>query len=162
MRRMPHKPAPRADVTPAGHLVEAGLQQVMGYQLAQAGITTDSVFRAQVNGPLGLRRVEYTLLMLIRENPACSPARLARALNVTAPNITMWVDRLVELGWVRRERSESDRRAQHLSLSTKGAKLAAEATQRLMDGERQAMATLTAGERAMLAELLHKLACCRP
>lgn len=159
---MPTKPTPRSDVTPAGHLVEAGLQQVMGYQLAQAGITTDTVFRAQVNGPLGLRRVEYTLLMLIRENPACSPARLARALNVTAPNITMWVDRLVELGWVTRERNESDRRAQHLSLSPAGAQLAAEATQRLIDGERQVTAALSPGERALLVELLHKVARCRP
>jgi DNA-binding MarR family transcriptional regulator len=62
---------------------------------------------------------------------------------------------------VLREQSETDRRSQHLHLSTKGAKLAADATQRLLAGEQAALDRLSAGERAILIELLHKVACCR-
>jgi DNA-binding MarR family transcriptional regulator len=158
---MPQKLRTNPLTTPAGHLAEAGLHQIVGYQLAQASITTDRLFTMQVGKPLGLRRVEYTILKLIGENPACSSAKLARALDVTPPNITMWVDRLAERGWVLREQSETDRRSQHLHLSTKGAKLAADATQRLLAGEQAALDRLSAGERAILIELLHKVACCR-
>jgi DNA-binding MarR family transcriptional regulator len=160
---MPHKPKPhdRSLTTPAGQLAEAGLQQLVGYQLAQAAITTDAVFSAQVGTALGLRRVEYTILLLIRENPACSSARLARALGVTAPNITMWIDKLVQRGWVQRATSTTDRRANHLRLTPEGAALATDATGRLLAGEAQALAALSSGERAILLELLHKVAALR-
>ena len=58
MARMPDKSSSRTDTTPAGHLLEAGLQQLVGYQLAQASIATNDVFTAQVGEPMGLRRVE--------------------------------------------------------------------------------------------------------
>jgi len=149
--------------TPAGHLVEAGLQQVVGYQIAQAAITTDAVFHREVAEALNLRRVEYTILLLIRENPGCTSGRLVRALNVTAPNITMWIDKLEERGLVKRAQSATDRRANQLELTAEGDALAQEATRRVMEGELQALsAGLSGAERAMLLELLHKVALCRP
>ena len=159
---MPNKPRMRSGTTPAGQLAEASLEQVVGYQLAQATIATDGVFSAQVGKPMGLRRVEYTILKLIGENPACTATRVARALDVTAPNLTMWIDRLEASGLVVREKSTTDRRSQHLNLSAKGAKLTTDATQRLLAGERETLAPLSSAERAMLVELLHKVACCRP
>ena len=158
---MQNKAPSRADITPAGQLVEARLQHVIGYQLAQAAIVTDEVFAQQVGEPLALRRVEYTLLMLVSENPGCTPARLTRALKVTAANVSMLIDRVQARGWVRREPHSTDRRSHHLHLTPKAAKLVAEATRRLVEGEAAAMARLSGGERAILAELLHKLAGCR-
>jgi DNA-binding MarR family transcriptional regulator len=153
----------RMRTTPAGRLVEAVLQQIVGYQIAQAAITTDAVFQQQVGQALGLRRVEYTILMLIRENPACTSGRLVRALNVTAPNITMWIDKLEERGLVKRAQSATDRRANHLELTAPGEALAKEATRRLVESEMQTLSTaLSSAERAMLLELLHKVALCRP
>lgn len=161
MPNPPKSPKKRPETTPAGGLAEVELQRFVGYQLAQATITTNEVFTRHVEGPSGLRRVEYTILMLIGENPACTGAGLARALAVTAPNITMWIAHLEAQGWVVREPSETDRRSQHLRLSTRGAKLALEATRRLLEGERDALTGLTSGERSILAELLHKVACSR-
>jgi len=160
-RGMQNKAPSRAEITPAGQLVEARLQQVIGYQLAQASIVTDEVFAQQVGVPLELRRVEYTLLMLVGENPGCTPARLARALKVTPANISMLIDRVEARGWVRREPHSTDRRSHHLHLTAKASKLAADATRRLVAGEAAALAGLSTGERAILAELLHKLASCR-
>lgn len=159
---MPSKRPPRSDATPVGWLDEARLHDVLGYQMAQAAIVTVAVFKTQVGQPYGLRPVEYTVLMLIAENPGGSLVRLARALAVTAPNITMWIDRLESRGLVRREQSERDRRSQLLHATTEGAALARLATQRILDAEREALAShLTAGERAILLELLHKVACAR-
>ena len=72
--------------------------------------------------------------MLVNENPGSTAARLARALAVSAPNITMWLDKLRRRGLMRREASETDRRSQHLYLTDKGRKLAEEATRRVIQG----------------------------
>ena len=158
MRAMANRKAARTDTTTAGNLDEARLHDVIGYQVAQASIATLSVFHRLVGKPLELRPVEYTILVLIKENPGGAAARLARALAVTAPNITMWLEKLERRGLVRREASATDRRTQHLHVTDEGRSIAEEATQRLLDGERQAFAQLSLGERTMLLELLHKVA----
>ena len=80
---------------------------------------------------------------------------------MTAGNITMWVDRLVQRELVRREASESDRRVQHLHVTPKGETLVTVATRQLTDGERKRLTALSPAERAILVELLHKVATCR-
>lgn len=157
---MPQKRSARPDQTPAGRLEEARLQSVVGYQLAQATIVTQEVFIAAVGQPFELRPVEYTVLTLIAENPGGSLAQLARALAVTAPNITVMVDRLEARGLVERGQSESDRRTQVLHTTAKGADLVRKATERIIETEKRTL-PLTAGEHAMLLELLHKVACAR-
>jgi DNA-binding MarR family transcriptional regulator len=159
---MPNKKLVPPDATPAGRLVEAQLHHVLGYQLAQATIATTIVFMKEVGEPCELRPVEYTILSLINENPNGSSTQLAQALAVTAPNITMWIDKLEGRGLVQRQRSETDKRAQHLRLTDKGSALVASATERLLAGERQAFAHLSDGERTILVELLHKVARSRP
>ena len=149
------------DLTPEGGLGEAALKHIVGYQLAQAAITTTEVFQTQVGDPFDVRPVEFTILTLIHENPGVSGKQLARALAVTPPNITMWIDRLEGRALVARERSPTDGRAQHLRVTPQGAALARSAVQRLLDGERQALAALSPAERAILVELLHKAALCR-
>jgi len=162
MTAMSTKKRVPADATQVGHLEQARLHQVLGYQLAQATIATTVVYMNQVGEPFELRPVEYTILALINENPGGSSAQLAQALAVTAPNITMWIDRLEGRGLASRRRSETDKRAQRLQLTRKGTDLVAKATERLLDEERQAFAQLSEGERVILNELLHKVACCRP
>ncbi|MCG2591554.1 MarR family transcriptional regulator [Ramlibacter sp. XY19] len=144
-----------------GRMDEAMLHDLVGYQLAQAQIATLAVFYGSVGRPLDLRHVEYTVLALIKENPACTPARLAKELAVTAGNITMWVDRLVQRELVRREASVSDRRVQHLHVTPKGEALVTAATRQLLEGERKRITALSPAERALLVELLHKVATCR-
>ena len=149
----PPSPAPAA----ASAAVPAGLAAVLGYQVAQAAVVVNAVFMRQVGDVLGLRPVEYTILALVHENPGLSAARLAQLLSVSPPNITVWIDRLAGRGWVQREPSATDRRERLLHATAEGAQLAALATERLLAGERQAFAHLSAGERAILGELLHKL-----
>ena len=152
--------SPRLDLTPAGRMEEARLQKVLGYQLAQAAIVTDAIFSEQVGKPFNLRPVEYTVLTLIAENPGGSLVRLARALCVTPPNISTMADRLEAKGLIAREASEQDRRAHVLHVSPKGAELVRKATQKIVTAESEAL-PLSAGEQAILAELLHKVALAR-
>jgi DNA-binding MarR family transcriptional regulator len=158
---MPTSRVRRAAATPAGQLSEAKLHQIIGYQVVQASITTMDVFMKLVGGPFALRPVEYTILTLINENPGGSPARLSKALAVTPPNITVWIDKLEQRGLVARERSTTDRRAQHLRATPEGARRPHTPTQLLLEGHRAALAHLRPAARAMLIELLHKVACAR-
>jgi DNA-binding MarR family transcriptional regulator len=157
---MPHKRTIRADQTPAGKLDEAGLQAVLGYQLAQAALVTSALFKAHIGEPFGLRPVEYTVLTLVAENPGGSLAQLARALAVTAPVVTVMIDRLEARGLLAREQSLSDRRTQALHTTAEGEDLVREATKSIIAAEKKTL-PLTAGERAILLELLHKAACAR-
>ena len=147
--------------TPAGNLSEIKLQNVLGYQLAQASIVTHILFKRHTGQVLELRPVEYTLLTLITENPGGSLAQLAKALAVTAPNITAWVDRLEQRGLVVREKSESDKRTQMLKATSKGIKLANIATAQILAHEQSALQSLSAQEQTTLLSLLHKVASLR-
>lgn len=134
------------------------LADVLGFQLARARVCTSTVFFRAAGDPLGLRPVEYTALALIHENPGLSPARLAAALSVSAPNITVWLARLEERGFVERHAHATDRRAHVLTLTERGEQVVLDATRRLVEAERAAFSSLSRGELIMLNELLCKLA----
>ncbi len=159
---MTRKPTvPDADRTPLAMLAEAGVHAIVGYQLAQAAIVTDQVFDERVGRHGGLRKVEFTILALVQGNPDVTARQLARALAVTPPNIAIWLDKLESRGLVARTRSESDARMQHIRITRAGATLVDRSVQLLLEGEQSALATLSAAERAMLIELLHKIAMSR-
>ena len=149
------------DLTPAGRLLETGIHGIVGYQLAQAAITTTQSFSQRVGTVSDLRPVEFTILALVDGNPAVSARQLAGALAVTPPNITMWIDKLERRGLIERERSSTDGRAQHIRTTPAGATLIRGAIEQAKDGERQLLASLSDAERAILVELLHKVAVCR-
>ncbi len=152
---------PVADLTPFGRLAEAALHHILGYQLAQASVATTRVFGREVGEALELRPVEFTVLALIEENPGVSAQQLARALALSAPNITLWIDRLERRQLIVRERSTTDRRAQHIRTTAAGSAMAREAIARIGVGELRSIDVLSAAERALLIELLHKVAGCR-
>jgi DNA-binding MarR family transcriptional regulator len=159
---MPRKPSLAAeDRTPLTRLREGGAHAIVGYQLAQAAIVTNQVFDERVAVRGGLRRVEFTILALVQGNRDVTARQLARALAVTPPNIAIWLDRLESRGLVARERSVSDARMQHVSLTARGTALVDRSAQALLEGERVALDALSAAERAMLVELLHKVALSR-
>jgi len=157
---MKKPPASDTVLTPLGQLAEARLQNILGYQLVQACIPTNALFAQAAGEPLDLRPVEFTVLSLADENPGSTMGQLAKALAVTAPQMTAIVDRLAERKLLVREKSETDRRAQIVRTTPQGARLARQAARQILAAE--ATLPLTPGERLLLAEILHKLACARP
>jgi DNA-binding MarR family transcriptional regulator len=154
--------SPRArDRTPQAALSEARIHDLVGYQLAQATIVTNQVFDELVRQPSDLRPVEFTILALVQNNPDVTARQLARALAVTPPNIAIWIDKLQSRGLVERTRGINDARMQHIRLTTRGATLVARSVARLLEGEDAVLSVLSAAERAMLVELLHKVALSR-
>jgi DNA-binding MarR family transcriptional regulator len=154
-------PPPPRERAPLSRLAEAELHGVLGYQVAQASIATNAVFDREVGTSETLRRLEYTVLALVHANPGCTARQLSRGLAVKPPNITVCLDRLHARGLVVRRRGEADARVQHLRTTAAGSTLVRRCTQRLLAGEAAALAALSAAERAMLVELLHKVALTR-
>lgn len=155
------KTNPLLDLTPSGRLSEAGIHAIVGYQLAQAAIVATHSFMDRIGKVFELRPVEFTILALVDANAGVSARQLADALAVTPPNITMWIDKLERRGLIERERSSTDRRAQHIRATATGKALVRKAIEHAIDGERAVMTALSEAERAMLIELLHKVAMCR-
>ena len=154
------RPAPRpaVDLTPLGQLEEGGIHDLLGYQLAQATILTTQAFVRAVGKPLELRPVEFTILQLVQQNSPVTATQVAKALAVTTPGVTIWLDRLEERGLVVRERSDVDRRSQNLAITRRGQTLVASALDKLRRAEAEILDHLSAGERHMLLELLQKVA----
>ncbi len=137
---------------------QTSLQHLLGYHMAQADIPAKAAYYKYIGEPLKLRHVEFTILMLVKSNPAVTQKQLAQTLAVSAPNITILLDRLVDKGWIERARSDIDRRVQHVHLTPAGAELAEQSHQLSLDCEREMLRHLTPGERVMLLELLDKVA----
>ena len=109
----------------------------------------------------GLRRVEFTILALVQGNRDVTARQLARALAVTPPNVALWLDRLESRGLVSRERSVSDARMQHVRLTARARHSSSARCRRCSKASVRRSMALSAVERAMLVELLHKAALSR-
>jgi DNA-binding MarR family transcriptional regulator len=158
MTLMKRTKGPVSELTPQGGLGEGGIHGLLGYQFAQAAIVTTEAFIRVVGKPLRLRPVEFTILQLVHENGPVTATKLAKALAITAPGVTLWLDQLEQRGLLKRERDETDRRAQNVVATTKGTELVATARERLLEADREILQHLSVGERHLLLELLHKVA----
>ena len=134
------------------------LRDVLGFHVTLASIVTLDQYERHVGAPLGLRKAEYSLLLLLLANGPTPARRLALTLRQSAPQLTMMLDRMQERRWLRRERNPADRRAQFVVLTRDGEALARRAAAVSKTMERELLACLSAAERAMLIELLMKVA----
>jgi DNA-binding MarR family transcriptional regulator len=134
------------------------LADVLGYHMAQATVTTMDTFVRHVGEPFGLRKVEYSLLILLQANGPLSPKRLGQALALSAPNLTLLLDRLQQRGLIRRERSPTDGRSQNIVLTEAGQRVAEDSAAAAEPMERELDDRLSHAERLMLIELLRKVA----
>jgi MarR family transcriptional regulator for hemolysin len=142
----------------AGALDLGVLRDVLGFHITLANIASVAVFERHVGVPFNLRKAEFSLLMLLLANSATPAKLLARTLRLSAPNLTMLIDRMQAKHWLRRERNPADRRSQLIVLSTEGQALARRAQTAAKAMEQGLLRRLSRAERAMLIELLAKVA----
>ncbi len=153
-------PAPAAATARRGDapLDESTLQHLVGFKLARADVPARRAFKRHIGTPLKLRPVDFSLLMLLLANASATPKQVAQALAVPPPKVTGLVDVLVERGLVARRRNAADGRAQDLLLTARGRELATRAHRLSLTMESAMLQALSPAERAMLGELLAKLA----
>lgn len=138
-------------------LREDGLDGILGYRLAMAALATTAAFEGGVGQAFNLRPAEFTMLALIAANPGISARRLAQAIAVTPPFITVGVDKLAARGLIRRSRSATDKRSQMIEATDSGLALARTSAARACEEEGRLLQQLDADERVQLLALLRKL-----
>ncbi|MBI5279073.1 MAG: MarR family transcriptional regulator [Burkholderiales bacterium] len=134
------------------------LRKHPGFLLARTRWQAFRNFHEHIGQPLGLKPVEYSILVLLGVNEQVSQRQLADALDVAAPNMTGILHKLEERELVERQRAEADRRVQYIVLTPKGAKLLKQANAASKEMDKDWLGRLTPGEAGMLLELLGKLA----
>jgi DNA-binding MarR family transcriptional regulator len=105
------------------------IEPVLGYALRRASVMDTQLF-ADTVGNTGLRPVQFTLLLLIRDNPGARHVDLSRVLGVRRANMVALIQELEVAGWIRREPHHQDRRAQSLHLSGPGLRMLKQVDQR--------------------------------
>ncbi len=148
-------PATR-DATETG-LQTGHLTHLVGYAATRASIQLRKTFVKHL-GPLQLKVVDFSILVLVAANPSLNQKQLGAALDLSAPNLAVLLDRLAERGLVERIRSTVDRRAQQLHLTPAGRALTAQAEAIAATMENESLRMLSDAERALLIELLLKVA----
>jgi len=151
----------RALPTPC-ELEEGVLADLLGYQIVQAELATHRMYMQHIGEPMQLKAIEFTILMLLLANREVTGKRLCDALALSAPNLTILIDRLQERDLIQRVRSETDRRFQYLNLTIAGLALASRAQREAATMEDELKDVLSTAEHAMLVELLSKVARHRP
>ncbi len=141
----------------ARRLEQSRLTHLVGYAASRASIELKKTFARHL-GPLELKAVEFSILVLVASNPDVNQKELGAALDVSAPNMAITLDRLVERGWVERVRATHDRRAQLIHLTPAGREFVRRAERIAATMENAALTALSPAERALLIELLLKVA----
>ena len=151
-------PPARARAAPGkrGRLDDSGLYHLVGYAASRAALELRKVFAGHME-PFGLTTQQFSILMLVADNADVNQRQLGQALDISAPNMAVTLDRMAERGWIERVRSTRDRRAQQIHLTPAG-RVLAERTRRIAATmEEPALVALSRAERALLVELLRKI-----
>jgi len=141
-----------------GHLDHSKLMKLLGYNLAQASIPTSKLFDKHIGDAFQLKRVEFSILMLLASNSDVTAKQLSLAINFAAPHLTVILDKLEARKLIGRTRGEADRRVLYISLTEEGERLVRQIDAVADTMEQEAVRHLTNAERGILLELLKKVA----
>jgi DNA-binding MarR family transcriptional regulator len=132
------------------------LSGFVGYALrrAQAVVFSDL---SEALSALKLRPVQYTVLVLIDQNPGTSQSCVSTALGIQKANFVAIIAYLVARGLVRRQRSKLDGRTYSLGLTAAGRSVLSQAAELQSAHEARVVAQLGATGRSRLLELLDRL-----
>ena len=105
---------------------------------------------------LGLRMSDCSVLMVMGLFAPLNSRRLSRLMDVNPGAVSLYVQRLVRMGLVRREQDAEDRRNWRLTLTMKGQAAARGVAAGAVEYTRNFLAALDEGERQALRRLLLK------
>ena len=130
---------------------------IIGYRLRRAQLSVFQLFLA-VFEDLKLRPVEYTVLVLIADNPGRKQTEIAEVLGIKRANFVTLVHGLEERNLVERIPSDADKRANALHLTKEGEAFLAHARS-VHDRMEQDLVKRLGGQKArkQLLDLLDRL-----
>ena len=134
------------------------LDTTLGFHIARASVVAYASFNVHIGRPYDLRKVDFSLLMLVAEHEGLTPKALAKSLSLTAPKLSMVLDRMQARGLIGRTPDQRDRRSVQVTLTDQGQTLARQLVPVARRMEQGLKKRLSAADHARLIRLLHKLA----
>lgn len=136
---------------------DSRLWRITGYAVRRTDLALARDFRRHIGVPLGISEVEFSVLELLAGPGGRSQKAIAAALGMSAPALTVVLDRMARAGLLERRRFDGDRRVQLVAATAAGSALQRRASQAADRMEAELRAKLTAGEQATLMRLLGRL-----
>ena len=133
----------------------AGLTDSLGFLLRMAQLRVFGQF-FQTLGRFDLRPGEFSVLVVIAQNPGVRQGLLANSLSIKPAHMTKMVRNFETRGLVDRSIPEDDRRAVELCLSEDGERYVTELAPHFYDFDRAQQEPLTRDEMETLRGLLRK------
>jgi DNA-binding MarR family transcriptional regulator len=125
----------------------APLQESIGYALRRA----QGAVYADLNDALArisLRPLQFTLLVMVAENPGASQSGVCEALGIQKANCVPTMSELERRGFIIRKKSATDARSYELHLTNKGKRILQRAGELQSSRRRTAVIERTATHRA--------------
>lgn len=109
--------------------------------------------------PLGESDLSFSQIALmasLSKMPDCNAKQVAEIMGLSAPTVSVALNRLEEGGWISRKPDPEDRRATRLQLTNKGSAILAKMRKHRNARVKEFLGGLDDGEQAQLFELLEK------
>jgi DNA-binding MarR family transcriptional regulator len=132
------------------------LESHLGYQLRIVSNAVSQTFARTVE-EAGATVAEWVFMRVLHDFESLAPTPLAQRMGMTKGAITKLASRLVEKGLVRREANPDDKRAQTLSLTSRGRSLVPRLAKIADDNEAAFFGLLTASDRGNLNRILRRI-----
>ncbi len=145
------------DVANASDLDLTGLTSVVGYTLRRAQMAVFEDFSARF-ATLDLTPAQYSVLLVISDNPGRKQSEIARVLGIQRTNFVVMLDQLEKRGLAERTRSATDARSHAVFLTKAGTALLGKARKLQAAQEEDFASLLGPGGRDTLVALLRKVA----
>jgi DNA-binding MarR family transcriptional regulator len=134
----------------------APLRDLIGYALRRAQGAVYADFHESLS-ELELRPVQYTLLVMVAENPGASQSGVCEALGIQKANCVPTMSELERRGLILRKKSANDARSYELHLTAKGKRVLQRAGEVQASHEKRLIERIGLNGRDQLLDLLGKL-----
>ena len=121
----------------------------------QLGQTAEEFMKKIYSEGITPRLMDYICMINTMKNP--SFGELAMGMKLSKPSVTASVEKLETMGYIRRVRSDKDRRSSHIHLSRKGVALVELHDRTHRENARMIERALDPGERDELVRILNKV-----
>jgi DNA-binding MarR family transcriptional regulator len=129
----------------------------LSFLVSQVGACSAQLF-AQLLAPLGVSPRAFGVLSNLRSTGGQTQQQLADTLGIHRNNMVGLIDELEAAGWVRRRRSQQDRRAFDVRLTRAGSALVSRINNLIPALDAEVGQGLTGSEQHTMVELLQKMA----
>ena len=149
-----------------------GLQEELGLPVPFDNLAHEALLNVVLTGtllakegnrllrPLGVTEAQFNVLMLLKYQSGgdgINQTSLGNMLLVNRSNVTGLIDRLEQVGWVKRTADPSDRRVKQVRLTSNGRRVLERAEKAYVARVEEIMGALSSDEHAQLCAMLERV-----